>query len=145
MIYVGIDPGLTGAICVLEYGVPNFVQIEDLAALVIEERIIGIETQTYSPRQKGAGTNMKNYGIQLGHLQAYSLEYQEISPLTWYKTFKIKSGMEYKERKKLTATKVGSLYPLATPLFYGPKGGLLDGRTDALAVAHHMKVTYESL
>ena len=98
---------------------------------------MGIEKQVALPRQKGAGKTMQNYGIFLGYLEAYQLRYTEIRAQDWQRYLKIPAGLEYKERKRLIASKITEIYPHCETSFYGPKGGLLDGRTDALAIAHY--------
>jgi len=140
MIYIGIDPGISGSICWLTPD--NITFLDDVKGVSMakhSEHIVGIESQTYSPRQRGAGTNMFNYGKLIGHLEAYGLSYEKVAPRNWYKFYRISSGLAYSERKKATATIMGELYPEQKHLLYGPKGGLLDGRSDALAIAHFLR------
>jgi len=140
-MFIGIDPGDTGSICYLGSMNIIFTDTSEIADIGDMEPIqgLGIEKQTALARQKGAGKTMMNYGILLGHLQAYDLEYDEIRPHEWYQFYGMKSGLEYKVRKKTTAAMMEELYPDSKHLFYGPRGGLLDGRTDTLAIAHYMK------
>jgi len=149
--FVGIDPGLSGSVCVLgtentDIGFYGTDQLDFLEYLDGESfnLSVGVETQTYSPRQRGAGTNMFNYGVLIGHLQAYGLKYEKIAPRTWYKFYRISSGLAYSERKKTTAAIMGELYPEHKHLLYGPRGGLLDGRSDALAIAHFLREQHAS-
>ena len=147
MFVIGIDPGKTGAICFLHYArghetTAMFSPISEMG--ILEELgygagIAGIEIQVAMPRQKGAGLTMKNYGILLGLLMAFRVSHTEIRSQDWYKFYGIRAGMEYKARKKETARIMSELYPGSVKDFYGPKGGLLDGRTDALAIAHYTK------
>jgi hypothetical protein len=48
--------------------------------------------------------------------------------------------MKPADKKKFVASIALQLYPKA-PLF-GPKGGLLDGRADALMIAHYLSIKY---
>ena len=88
---------------------------------------------------------MKNYGILLGKLDAYGLNFKEIHSTQWYRRYKIPSGLKTKDRKQMTAAIMSELYPEVKPMLYGPRGGLLDGRSDALAIAHHMKMLHSEL
>ena len=65
-----------------------------------------------------------------------------VTPKTWQKAcgiaFKPKSAPA--EKKRVVAAKAHQLYPSAA--LHGPRGGLLDGRSDALMIAHHMMLKY---
>jgi hypothetical protein len=145
MIYIGIDPGLSGSICILENGIPRFQEITDLTRLLcimsMQEKSIAIEKQNLRPNQSGMGLMMKNYGRLLGMMEVYGITPTEVLPRTWYKHFGIRAGMAYAERKKFTAGVMEGLYPDQKDLWYGPRGGLIDGRTDALAIASWLKGT----
>ena len=102
---------------------------------------VAIERQVALPRQKGAGKTMYEFGRLVGYIDAYGLSMTIVRPQEWYRLYKIPSGMEYKQRKHRTAEIVSELYPQSTELFYGPRGGLIDGRTDALAIDHWLETT----
>jgi hypothetical protein len=56
-----------------------------------------------------------------------------VTPKVWQKYAGVTAkGKAIKKEVSLIAT---TLYPLAN--IYGPKGGLLDGRSDALLIAHY--------
>ena len=140
---VGIDPGKKGAICAIlpEGGIAFWDTYEISILNAMGPSIVGIERQVALPRQKGSGTTMMNYGVLLGHLMAYNIKYTEIRPHDWYKHFGIKSGMDTNQRKTATSELMLDIYPEIKDRIYGPRGGLLDGRTDALAIAHYTSVT----
>jgi len=62
-----------------------------------------------------------------------------VQPKKWQKTIGVtKKG---KEIKKEVASICSRLYPDAE--IYGPKGGLLDGKSDALMIAHYAFLNYK--
>ena len=138
---IGIDPGNNGAACFLH---PDdfiqFMTIEEVFDLIICDRYVYIESQTYNARQKGAGTNMRNYGKLEGFFRGIVGEWPTlISPNKWQRNLNVPSNIEYADRKKWIGKKIHSLYPNAE--LYGPRGGLLDGRSDALAIAHYARTS----
>ena len=145
MIYIGIDPGLSGAICTIENDVVSFFDIGYLTSLLgmlsLQEKTVAIEKQNIRPGQAGMGKMMKNYGRLLGIMEAYGVTPTEVLPRTWYKYFGIKAGMKTPERKKFTAGLMEDMYPESKSQWYGPRGGLIDGRTDALAIASWLEAT----
>jgi hypothetical protein len=148
-MFIGIDPGIKGAICILfdKLDKAQFWDIDKISTLKqykFMDPVIYVERQVALQKQQGAGTTMKNYGIILGHLQAYGFEYTEVRSQDWMGKLRVKSGLAYAKRKKVIAEKVLHIYPSAEKDVYGPQGGLLDGRTDALGVAHYAKETYVS-
>ena len=94
------------------------------------------------------------FGRNLGLIEAvtyladgvYNIEY--VQPKVWQKacgiTFKYPlladTATKAKWRKNWTATVAQDLYPNAE--LHGPKGGLKDGRADALMIAHYLKLKY---
>ena len=79
---------------------------------------------------------MINYGRLLEIAESAGVCINIITPQQWYKFFRIKGGMGYTERKTNTA-KILELYLPEKEIakLYGPRGGLLDGRSDAAAIA----------
>jgi len=140
---VGIDPGLKGGICILDEGCdPVFLDPEDVNLLQFySDHLIAVEKQVAMPRQKGANKTAFEYGRLIGRLESYGLNLTIVRPQEWYKIYSIPAGMKYSDRKKVTAEKMIELYPKTEKQLYGPRGGLLDGRSDALAIAHWAKTT----
>ena len=50
----------------------------------------------------------------------------------------------YENSLPITAEIMSELYPEHKHLLYGPRGGLLDGRSDALAIAHFLREQHSS-
>lgn len=162
---VGIDSGKSGAMAViLPSGEVWFYDwhdrvYQDLLRVRDWPLAIGLEVQ--SPSQSRATgndpvtgapvsvaregvtsvfTNGRVYGEWRGALCALDLDYRLIQPKEWQKGL-VPPGIPKKSRKKLIAEAMAKLYPKAKKQLYGPRGGLMDGRSDALAIAHYVKRT----
>lgn len=134
---IGIDPGLSGALCILRAsGDITFYTWEDIFDLTYDPCPVFIESQVASPRQKGAGTTMKNYGKLLGFFKGINGVWPtEVKPSVWYKYYKTPAGLKDRDRKEWTALNMTMMYPNAELM--GPRGGLKDGCSDALAIANY--------
>jgi len=150
--YVGIDPGSKGALCLL---VPVTKQIAfkpttDKPAELLrwfqqirgqyELRVIMIE-DVHSIYGTSAKSNF-NFGYNVGTVntiaQCTGLSVDRITPKKW------QSAVGVKKKGKLIKTEVATicerLYP--TVNIRGARGGLLDGLSDALMIAHYAYLTY---
>jgi len=157
--FIGVDPGVKGALCLLDTSnsscelhltprldplitattVLNWIQS------IPKSRIIGLE-DVHSIFGASAKSNFQ-FGRACGEIAAvcnisgFGVDW--VTPKVWQKTvgisFPPKSAPM--QRKKITAARVAELYPNA--MIFGPKGGLLDGRADALMIAHFMSLKYE--
>jgi len=145
MVHIGIDPGLKGSICVMDDSGVGFYKIEELKLVLTEYAThfykVAIEMQNLRPNQAGMGKMMKNYGILLGLMQAFNSDYKEIQSKAWYKHFGIKANLSSDDRKRVTSSLMADRYPQIRSQLYGPRGGLLDGKSDALAIATYLKET----
>jgi len=145
MTHIGIDPGLSGAICCLSEGEVQFYEIGGLVEVMqrymVGPKSVAIERQGVRPGQAGMGKMMKNYGRLLGIMEAFSVVPTEVQARVWYKHYGIEAGLTVKNRKNKTAQLMLARYPLLESEFYGPRGGLIDGRTDALAIANWLMET----
>jgi len=143
MIHIGIDPGASGSVCVIEDEAIGFYDIPELKKVlgqyVMHEVKITIERQGTRKNQAGMGKMMRDYGFLLGTIDVFDGDVTEIRSQDWYKMYGIPSGMDRGLRKKKTAAIMEEKFPMVKSLFYGPRGGLLDGRTDALAIANFGK------
>ena len=75
----------------------------------------------------------KSYGAVLASLDISKVPYQEIQPQRWKKEFNL-----IKKTKYDAAAVAAKLFPdLPKYIFYGPRGGLLDGRAEALLIAEY--------
>lgn len=150
MKILGIDPGLNGALALIEDGkLIELLDIEASDSRINAAHLAGL-VQTWRPdfavcevvtARPGQGvTSMFTFGHGLGTITAVlatlAIPYLLIRPQAWQSYFGIKSASNDKaEHKRLIADRAEDLYPEA-PL-YGPKGGLKDGRSDALLLAHY--------
>ena len=157
--YIGIDPGASGALCLL---IPREKHIEFVdtkesikisdwlneLSVAYDVMIILIE-DVHSIHGTSAKSNF-NFGRNLGKLEALmevsEIGFDRILPRAWQSkcNIKVPQGITGNARKKLlkknTATKCKELYPNAD--IYGPKGGLLDGKSDSLMIAHAAYLIY---
>jgi len=145
----GIDPGATGAICVLDSHDPAHVALLDLKKhsntdiynwLHSQLRFRGSEIwieDIHSMHGMSAKSNFsfgKNLGIvttiaelMVGHLP------KTVTPKIWQKYIGVTA--KGKAVKKQVAKIAQYLYPQAE--LHGKRGGLLDGRSDALMIAYY--------
>ena len=145
----GIDPGATGAICVLDSHDPAHVALLDLKKhsntdiynwLHSQLRFRGSEIwveDIHSMHGMSAKSNFsfgKNLGIvttiaelMIGHLP------KTVTPKIWQKYIGVTA--KGKAIKKQVAKIAQYLYPQAE--LHGKRGGLLDGRSDALMITYY--------
>ena len=154
-LFIGIDPGATGAICLLE---------------PVEQKIAFCETTLLFPklvewllRAKNEG-NLRfatvedvhsipgaaskssfNFGRNLEKLHnalaMAGIPTDLVRPKVWQKTIGLRPKIPKDKIKKEVAAIATRLYPSAS--LYGPRGGLLDGRSDALMIAHYCYLTHK--
>ena len=157
MTIIGIDPGLQGAICVMEdclfpvlidtptykenrgkkiKNIYDIIKIRDFISFHSKDKqntIVYLEKQQ---PMKGQGvTSMFStglgYGMYQGLLSGLKIRYELIHSKTWHKTM----GFVSKDPK-------GQAYSIALRLFptselCTPRGKVLDGRCDALLIAEY--------
>lgn len=160
MTYIGIDCGLRGCLVILSnngrrakfFDTPTLKRkvgkrtrraydIPALVALASHFRRgtqVCVERQQAYPKQGGVSnfTTGLGYGLWLGLLEKSPAKYIAVPPRVWQAPFfdrKTEGG------KKRAYTAAAGLYPNLVPMFTGPKGGLLDGRCDALLIATYMR------
>ena len=154
--YIGIDPGASGAICLL---VPDIDVIiftgttvepallrQSLMSVAGEYNLAHIMLEeVHSLHGMSAKSNF-TFGFNVGTIQAIlgttGIGFDLVQPKVWQKETGIKFPQKSKpaQKKKITADVVKRLYPYAN--IHGPKGGLLDGRSDALMIAHYCRLKY---
>ena len=150
-LFIGIDPGASGAICALVPATKGiaFLQppydkntYDKIMATQSAHNIRIIMIEQVSPiRGASAGSNFK-FGYNTGQINAIAeitgIGVDLVRPKAWHK----KIGMIKKQPhiKKEVAAIAHRLYPDAE--LYGPRGGLLDGRSDALMIAHFAFLKY---
>lgn len=150
--WLAFDPGANGSLCKLhEDNRALFIDFKEEALqgyityikAMYETKLnlptmIAIEKVSARPGQGVA--SMFSFGQRYGELQGmlatFKLGFDIIRPQQWQKCCHVvpKSG------KKGVYEAISRLYPNAE--LTGPKGGLLDGRCDALGLAHYLRITY---
>lgn len=98
----------------------------------------GIESVNSMPGQgvKSVFSFGQRLGELEGMLQTLEIGYEMPRPLTWQKA----CGVKPKSGKKGVYETLSKIYPKAELL--GPKGGINDGRCDALGIAHFLRGRY---
>jgi Holliday junction resolvasome RuvABC endonuclease subunit len=143
----GIDPGMDGAICVLDSQNPAHIALIDIKKHAIFELAHWLHNQqisvvyledVHSLYGMSAKSNF-SFGRNLGVVMTIAQIVTEGKP-TEYVTAKVWQkfiGVTSKGKaiKNDVAQLALSLYPQAQ--LYGPKGGLRDGRADALMITHY--------
>ena len=147
MLIAGIDPGANGAIAVLDSENPDSVALLDLNKYSIYETtkwlhnkkidVIYLES-VHSLYGMSAKSNFgfgRNFGIAfaIAKLAVSDGPVQQVTPKVWQKYIGVTA--KGKAIKKQVAEIANILYPVAN--LYGKRGGLLDGRADALMIAHY--------
>lgn len=143
----GIDPGSNGALCVLDSKDPAYIAFMDIKKATIYEickwahhqhvDVVYLE-DVHSLFGMSAKSNF-SFGRNLGMVMTIAQiitrgsETQYVTPKVWQKFI----GVTVKGQaiKPQVAQIAQSLYPKA--IIHGKFGGLLDGRSDALMIAHY--------
>ena len=148
MLIAGIDPGANGAICVLSStGSAPQVPLFDLKnktpweidswLFTYQPSFIWIEDvhSLYGMSAKSNFSFGRNIGMLHGMCEVFcsGCPPETVTPKVWQKF----AGVTVKGKaiKKQVAKIANTLYPAAD--LYGKRGGLLDGRADALMIAHY--------
>lgn len=144
-MYAAIDPGSNGAL-VIETSPLTFIDFKSqnlqgyIHALKSNKVDLCIVEKVHSMPKQGVSSTF-SFGQRLGEiegiLQALEIPYIMVSPQVWQKAI----GIPAKADKKTIANTLIKLYPSAS--IYGAKGGLLDGRSDALGLLHYAHTKYK--
>lgn len=150
--YIGIDPGKSGAMAVIrrdkttdiyDFDLDLYIEIlKDIKDLDSSISIyLGVEKVHSMPNQGVSSTF--TFGQRLGEiegvLKTIGFKYELIPPQVWQKS----CGIPPKSDKKAIANIISTKFPLAN--LNGPRGGLKDGRSDALGIAYYLKQKYKGL
>jgi hypothetical protein len=159
MRYIGIDPGASGAVCILDPSINQTVFIDLNPKKVPAVSVLGTlqdwhahvgcriaVEDVHSMANMSARSNFVFGGMLwriLTILECVPAPYEMVTPKVWQKAVGAPSRKEAggpKELKQAVADMAQELYPSAE--LYGPKGGLKDGRSDSLMIAHYLRLTY---
>jgi len=147
---IAADPGAKGALCAL--GSDKSIAFIDYTENTLE---LATWLETYPPIDTkmaavedvhsifgmSAKSNFvfgKNTGIIHGLLRGLGYSLDLVQPKVWQKAIGVKA--KGKDIKKEVASIVTRLYPSCE--IYTPRKRLLDGRSDALALAHYIATKY---
>ncbi len=156
--YVGIDPGITGAIGILfdkQPGVPEYQGIKDVPTYIIEGKPVynfldmykmlanlsklfqvhlTLEKQQAMPKQGVSSTFQigRGYGAWEALCWATTPEFDIVSPRKWKKALGLTSD------KDVSRLKAISLYPSLEPMLRRKKD---HNRAEAILLAHYTKLT----
>jgi len=142
--WIGIDPGESGAMVLLLEG--KIVRCTDWSdelttlsqlnswGLECNIRLIAIEKQKVMPKDgmKSATTFQQHYGAWKCILKLFGAPWVEVEPREWQKR-RIQAKLNKKDKPSIRY--VQKKYPGFGVL--GPRGGIKDGRTDALCIAEY--------
>jgi len=155
--YIGIDPGAKGNFCCLipELNKGDHFQtngkpkgIHDwlcTQALTYSLRVIMIE-DVHSLFGMSAKSNF-SFGYNVGVVSALAgtigITVDKVTPKKWQKFIGVKVKTKGKDIKKEVAEITERIYPQVN--IRGPRGGLLDGLSDSLCIAHYAYLTYNQI
>jgi len=162
-VYLGIDPGAKGFLCFLDIDTKKmkFVPTPCLETPAREVRKIimamhkkhGIVRAAVEDVHSIYGMSAKSnfmFGWNVGGinmlLESTGVGFDRIQPKVWQKGIGLvpkRPPRKPPERKKAIAGIALRLYPDAP--IRGPRGGLLDGKADALMLAHFLALKYGGL
>jgi hypothetical protein len=161
-VILSVDPGVTGYFCLLKPDTKDiafFSNAEDELAFLhwfnrIKEtydlRAIAVE-EVHAVAGSSAGASFKfgqNYGKVLTLAHTLGVSVYSVQPKLWQKTLGLHVKKTLKGARRKTAIKkevarlILNIYPEAKGLVYGKRGGLHDGKTDSLAIAHWLWHTH---
>ena len=123
-VYIGIDPGKSGGICVIDgefikaYACPdNPTDMGLLFAMAISvnetKTVVAYIEKVWAQPNNGIRQAFAfgvNYGTWLGVAGAYEIDLMEVSPQRWIKYFEVPK-MEKSARKRYLRDKARSMYP----------------------------------
>ena len=150
--YIGIDPGAKGSFCLL---VPATKQVafwptigkplEVLNWLRSADRELNVRIIMIEDVHSIHGTSAKsnfNFGRNVGVVdtvaQCSEIGLDKVTPKKWQKLVGVRAKGD--AIKKDVAGICDRLYPKAS--IRGPRGGLQDGKSDSLMIAHYAYLTY---
>jgi hypothetical protein len=156
--FIGIDPGASGAMAMIyndtqiavgafkKQGIPGYASALKLLIDQGHTLVIGVEkvgAMTKEGKKQGV-VSASNFGRRIGEIHGMlitlSLGFELIPPKTWQSTVKAKKGKQAVTKQHIYEA-VNRIYP-APEVYFGPRGGLLDGVCDSVGIAHHMRSTY---
>lgn len=160
MHFIGIDPGRQGAICLLDPSAdqPYFISLDPTkhsASDIVNTLTYELETAddcaialelVHSLGGMSAKSNFTFGGMfwrAMTILDCLRITYELVTPKDWQQSVGVPAKCDRgpdEGIKTIVARMAHELYPEAA--LYGPRGGLLDGRSDALMIAHYLRLKH---
>jgi hypothetical protein len=153
--YGGVDPGRTGALALIEgtalsvWDMPPHGSERGIDVAATADILRGWPPNTKVALEWNTGRPNEvpdfafRFGLQTGQLDALcyamGLQVTHLASNKWTGKLGL-PGKSWAGALEQRAALFAGLYPHAEGLIRGPKGGLLDGRLDALLIAHYMKL-----
>jgi len=165
-VFIGIDPGASGYICILA---PDLDRAEFISNKeqphIIHQQLKEVKEDyslckvmiedVHSLPTVSAKSNFSfgfNLGLLHGIIGCSSIGLDLVQPKVWQKAIGIKPPVKVKDAPKVKAAvrtrqlkqEVASICQRLYPkiIVHGPKGGLQDGKSDALMIAHYASLKY---
>jgi len=151
MIFIGADPGATGALAAIKedrriVALFDYPGDEIILTRSVEELLLDHPNEDFFAALEKVGTRpgqsaqsvLKfgvNYGIWKGVLAGLHISYEIVTPQKWQKGVIAKA-----EDKEPAMAAAGRMFPDA--VIRGPRGGKIDGRADALLIADWCRRQY---
>lgn len=164
--FIGIDPGRSGALAMIQdansaaggyvievydmppHGDERGIDVAATAEIMRQwpqNAIVGLEWNSGRPGE--VPDFAYRFGLQTGQLDAlcYALGLQvtHLASNKWTAKLGL-PGKTWQGALEQRAALWDSLYPHAEGLIRGPRGGLLDGRLDALLLSHYMRISHST-
>jgi hypothetical protein len=159
MHFIGIDPGARGSLCILDTSTrhpvfvslsPNIMAFEIIDAIWQEignpPKVHVCLEEVHSLYGMSAKSNFTFGGMFWRIrtiLEAMQFPFELVQPKAWQQAVGIPAKKDRptdRPLKQLVADHAQALYP--TAVLHGPRGGLMDGRSDALMIAHYGLITH---
>jgi len=148
-VWVGIDVGAKGAVAVInkDNDVLELMDYsdnlaDDLTMIKAKYDVSMMVVEKVSAMPGQGVTSMFSFGIKFGEIlgicNTLGLPFVLVRPQEWMKSLGLPKDKN--QRKKAIGSMAKSMFPGCD--IYGPKGGLKDGRSDALMMASYCKRTY---
>lgn len=167
MIFIGIDPGLDGAVALVgEAG--DLIDVIDTPTLDTGKRreldltrmwailrratpeVVHVAIEAVHAMPGQGVTSMFSFGFGLGAWRAFivalELPHSTVTPQAWRGL--LLAGFppvsEPRHRKAQSAARCQQIWPDDANRFRGPRGGILDGRADAALIAMYSRMWWQS-
>lgn len=119
-------------------GLDHWTLAAYLRGWAITYDVQGVTVERVSAMPGQGVTSMFSFGSSFGAIKqaiaSAGLHFTLVSPVTWKLLYGLRGG---RENKAASAVKAIELFPGLEKRLYGPKGGVKDGRAEAVLLAHY--------